>query len=493
MNADKKYNILYVDDEQSNLRMFKNLYRRSYNIHTAASGKEGLEILENHDIHLVISDQRMPKMTGLEFLRRAKKNWSDLPYILLTGYTDHDVLKEAVNEIGIYQYINKPFDDHDMANVMNLALEVYQLRLDSAKVQRELSVRQELMESEIQKRMIIETALDAIITIDETSRIIEWNAQAESIFGWKKEEAMGKSLSDLVIPEEYRVKHLAGLKQFLEHGKKKIIGRRLELEAIRKNGELFPVEISLTALNVGGSTIINGFLRDITDRKQAAEKLVAAILETEDRERKRVATELHDSLGQNLTVAVMNFDAIKNEINQLDALSRKKFETGMTFLQQAFNESLTIAHNLMPQAIDDFGYALSVESILEGLQDTSKTLFQFYNNLEEERMSSTLELALFRITQEAINNILKYAKAENATIQLMKYPDMVILTIEDDGKGMDLAKSKSSEMFGINSMRNRAVSVSGIFQLDSRPGKGTHITVEIPLKIQSPKNTTHAN
>ena len=493
MNADKKYNILYVDDEQSNLRMFKNLYRRSYNIHTAASGKEGLEILENHDIHLVISDQRMPKMTGLEFLRRAKKNWSDLPYILLTGYTDHDVLKEAVNEIGIYQYINKPFDDHDMANVMNLALEVYQLRLDSAKVQRELSVRQELMESEIQKRMIIETALDAIITIDETSRIIEWNAQAESIFGWRREEAIGNLLTELVIPAEYRSEHIAWLKQFLEPGRIKTAGRRREMEAKRKNGEIFPVEISLTALKVGRTTIINGFLRDITDRKQAAEKLVAAILETEDIERKRISNELHDSLGQNLTVAVMNFDAIKKEINQLNDLSRKKFETGMTFLQQAFNESLNIAHNLMPPAIDDFGYVLSVESILEGMKGASKTIFQFYNNLEEERLNSTIELALFRITQEAINNILKYAKAENATIQLMKYPDMIILTIEDDGIGFNLKKMKLNNMFGINSMRNRAVSVSGIFQLDSHPGKGTHITVEIPLKITSLKNTTHAN
>ncbi|MCH8330101.1 MAG: PAS domain S-box protein [Bacteroidetes bacterium] len=432
MNADKKYNILYVDDEQSNLRMFKNLYRRSYNIHTAASGKEGLEILENHHIHLVISDQRMPKMTGLEFLRKAKKKWSDIPLILLTGYTDHDVLKEAVNEIGIYRYINKPFDDNDMANVMGLAFETYQLQLDNAKVQRELHVRQELVESEIQKRMIIETALDAVVTTDETSVIIDWNTQAESIFGWRKDEAIGNLLTELVIPDEYQAEHLAWLKQFLDPRKIKIAPRRKEMEAKRKTGELFPVEVSITPLQVGGSMLFSAFLRDITERKNAGERLVAAILQTEDRERKRIAKEIHDSLGQNLTVTVMNFDAIKKEINQLDDLSRKKFETGMTFLNRAINDSRTIAHNLMPKAIDDFGYVLSVESILEGLKDSSGTHFHFYNNLDQERLSPGIELALFRITQEATNNILKYAKAETATIQLMKYSDMIILTIEDD-------------------------------------------------------------
>ena len=119
------YNILYVDDEQANLNSLKSLYRRKFNFLTAISGQKGLEILEKQPVHLIIADQRMPGMTGIAFLKEVKEKWPDIKSILLTAFYDNQVIKEAVNDVGIFWYMNKPFDNEKMELVISKALEAY--------------------------------------------------------------------------------------------------------------------------------------------------------------------------------------------------------------------------------------------------------------------------------------------------------------------------------------------------------------------------------
>lgn len=220
--------------------------------------------------------------------------------------------------------------------------------------------------------------------------------------------------------------------------------------------------------------------RDITLKHRAKEKMISKILETEDRERSRFAKELHDSLGQNLTAASLSFNFVKKHLEHLPSEARLRFNNGVQFLKEAISESRNIAHNLMPQAISDFGYILTIESLIENLSKTTDIKFEFYDNLNGERLKSDYELGLYRITQEAINNILKHAKASKVTIQLIKHSDSVILTIEDDGKGF-LYEKVNMGSFGLNSMKNRASALSGVLEVDSSPDKGTFITLEIPL------------
>ncbi len=219
--------------------------------------------------------------------------------------------------------------------------------------------------------------------------------------------------------------------------------------------------------------------RDITFKKKANEQMISKILETEDRERKRISKELHDSLGQNLTTASLNLNYLKNAITQIDDSYKIKFQKGIKFLNNAIDESRNIAHNLMPQSIVDFGYVMTIESLLEDLAGTVDTTFVFYNNLQKVRLAPYQELSLFRITQEAINNVLKHAEASKATLQLMKYTDAIILTIEDNGKGFEI-ENTLGHSFGLNSMSTRVSALSGTIDINSSPGKGTSITIEIP-------------
>ena len=220
-------------------------------------------------------------------------------------------------------------------------------------------------------------------------------------------------------------------------------------------------------------------IRDTTDMKLAQEQILKTILETEDRERSRMARELHDSLGQQLTTASLHFKYLHKMVKTWPEEEQKKFQTGLQQLDNAINESRQIAHNLMPQSIADFGYVLSMESLLEQLEESTSIEFLFYNNLRGERIIMEYEFNLFRITQEAINNALKYAHATQVIIQLMKHSDRIILSIEDNGRGFELEKGHQG--LGLGNIKNRVTALSGIFTLDSTPGRGTILTIEIPL------------
>ncbi|MBP7508861.1 MAG: response regulator [Prolixibacteraceae bacterium] len=138
MSEFEKPTILYVDDEESNLRIFKNTFRKKYNVITASSALEGLKILEDQDIDLIMSDQRMPGMSGIEFLKLAFQKYPDLNRILVTAYSDYDILKDAVNEIKIFQYIEKPWNEDDIQITIDNALEIHRLQSENQKLTRNL-------------------------------------------------------------------------------------------------------------------------------------------------------------------------------------------------------------------------------------------------------------------------------------------------------------------------------------------------------------------
>lgn len=131
-----------------------------------------------------------------------------------------------------------------------------------------------LRESESRTRLIVDTAMDAVVTMDAGGRISGWNAQAEATFGWKTAEIIGKPLAETIIPPEHREAHTRGLSHYLATGEGKILNRRVEMKALRKNGETFPVEVAITAiLNPNGPVSFSAFLRDISVRRRAEENL----------------------------------------------------------------------------------------------------------------------------------------------------------------------------------------------------------------------------
>jgi signal transduction histidine kinase len=127
-SASPPFNILYVDDEAENLLIFKAVFKKEFNILTAQSAKEGLDIINNHAVHLLISDQRMPYMTGIEFLEQVRNHKPDCIRIIMTGYTDYESIVNAINKAGIYYFIKKPWTKEEIQVLLDKAISYYTLQ-----------------------------------------------------------------------------------------------------------------------------------------------------------------------------------------------------------------------------------------------------------------------------------------------------------------------------------------------------------------------------
>jgi response regulator RpfG family c-di-GMP phosphodiesterase len=151
----QKIRILYVDDEVGNLVGFKSTFRQLYDIKTAVSGKEGIEILDaNPDIEIIITDQRMPEMTGVEFLSAIKEKHAEPIRILLTGYTDFSALVEAINKGQIYRYLQKPWNEEEIKVVVNQAYEIFDLRRKNKELMKSLERANEQLEFLLRQKLI---------------------------------------------------------------------------------------------------------------------------------------------------------------------------------------------------------------------------------------------------------------------------------------------------------------------------------------------------
>jgi len=251
----KDYNILYVDDERANLNSLKSLFRRKFNIITATSGLQGLELLEEHSIQLIIADQRMPLMTGIEFLKKVKEKWPDIKLILLTGYYDNQVVKEAVNEVGIYWYMNKPFENEKLELVIQKGLEAFK-------------TIELLKDSEEKFKGVFNSMADVFIRRNMNGIGIMISPSVYDVMGYRPEEIIGQSVSKFFIdpkaPDEI-------MKSLLEN--KGV--QTFESDIFKKDGSIITISSnSKVYFDVAGNPLgIESVFRDITEKKKVEKAL----------------------------------------------------------------------------------------------------------------------------------------------------------------------------------------------------------------------------
>ena len=152
--ADSKIKILYVDDEVNNLNSFKAAFRRDYEIHIAESGEDGRKILEEREINIIITDQRMPQMTGVQFLEEIIPDFPDPIRILLTGYTDITAVIDAINKGQVYQYLTKPWDENNLRIIIKNSYEIYDLRQRNKELLGKLKKANEQLEFLLRQNLI---------------------------------------------------------------------------------------------------------------------------------------------------------------------------------------------------------------------------------------------------------------------------------------------------------------------------------------------------
>lgn len=215
--------------------------------------------------------------------------------------------------------------------------------------------------------------------------------------------------------------------------------------------------------------------QEIINQQQLSAK---AVLVAEEREQVRIAKDLHDGIGQMISVAKMNLSAMEDELG-LSNDKKVKFNNIISLIDKSCKEVRHISHNMMPAALEKAGIAIAVREFVENIDNRILTV-NFYTEGTDERPEPNIETILFRIIQECVNNVLKHAAASHLDISLIKDKEGISATIEDNGRGFDNQHKENYEGIGLKNIKSRIAYLKGSIEWNSSPGKGTLVALHVP-------------
>jgi PAS domain S-box-containing protein len=342
-----------------------------------------------------------------------------------------------------------------------------------------------LRESQSRLQLLMESVQDyAIMTTDLKGIVTEWNKGAENIFGWTAEEIIGKS-SDLIFTPEDLAKNVPEKERQTAREKGRAEDERIHL---RKDGTRFYVSGMLTPLANGE---IEGYVKIARDKteKMRAEKdkqekeILSRLVGAQEDERKRIARDLHDELGQQLTALRLKLQAAR-KISDDEIMSGRLDE--MQLIARQIDDGVDfLAWELRPSALDDLGLYVALDKYVSEWSHYSGVRADLLApSFKKTRFLPEVEMNLYRIVQEALNNVYKHAEAKSVDVILEKREDLMVLIIADDGKGFDPEdKNNRRKGMGLTGMRERAALIGGTLEFESTPDEGTSIYVRVPIAL----------
>jgi PAS domain S-box-containing protein len=330
---------------------------------------------------------------------------------------------------------------------------------------------------------LLESAMDAIISIDAEQRILLYNRAAESIFGYPARQVMGHRL-DMLLPERFRAGHAGLVARFGQTGvTSRRMGGRSVVVGLRANGEEFPMDASISQLKTDEGTIYTVILRDVTERVRAQEELASFAAEANDvreQEKSRIARELHDELAQSLTALKMDTIWVRQRMAADPAGAAAKLAQMLAMLDECVAATRRIAADLRPLVLDDLGLVPAIEWAVQNF--TQRTGVPCDLDVDETlELAEPYATAVFRIVQESLANVGKHACATRARVRVARSGGDLVLEVRDDGVGFRTAAARKPQSLGLVGLRERAHLVKGQVNVESAPGSGTVVRARIPL------------
>lgn len=340
-----------------------------------------------------------------------------------------------------------------------------------------------LINSEEKYRTLVEQATDAIFIANETGRFVVVNPAAVKLSQYSEEELMQMTIYHLSDQEELKIKPFA----FEEMKSEK--GASSERKMRRKDGEIVDIEINAKFLSDGRFL---AFIRDITERKKAEtelnnsykaiRKLTSHLQHAREEERKHIARNIHDELGQLLTVLKMDISWLSKKIKALNlpAITQKTDEV-IELLNNTVQSVRRIAADLRPGLLDDLGLIAAIEWHLGEFGKRTGIHTNFYTSDAETNLPAEQATGLFRIYQESMTNIARHANATEVTVELLLKDNFITMRVADNGKGFDVAYVGKRKTLGLLGMKERAEMMDGTFTILKKADGGMQIEVQLPL------------
>jgi len=328
-------------------------------------------------------------------------------------------------------------------------------------------VEMALHDSEERLRAILQTAVEGIITIDERGIIESVNPAARKLFGYAQEEIVGRNVS-MLMPEPYTSEHDHYLANYMRTGKGKIIGVGREVVGRRKNGSVFPMDLSVGEVRLGGERFFTGIVRDITERK----RLEREVLEISDREQRRIGQDLHDDLCQHLAGIGLMSEVLEQKL----AGTPEQPEAARIAerVWNAIEQTRRLARGLSPLEMGSSDVMVALAQLASNTTEIFHVHCRFQPGNPVKIEDAAVSMHLYRIAQEAINNAIRHGGANEIEISLEAQNGEAALSITDNGSGFSEPKPNGHGM-GLRIMKYRAGMIGG--GLEARPAEGGGVVV----------------
>ncbi len=394
-----------------------------------------------------------------------------------------------------------------------------------------------LRESEAHTRRIVEMALDGFVGMDADGFITEWNVQAEQMFGWSRKEAIGRRLSDTIIPAQHRGAHERGLRHFLATGEGPILSRRIEITGKHRDGHEIPIELAISpALGAGGAYTFSAFVRDISVRKQAEEqsrmhqeelqqlnealdkrvqvrtqelatvnesllaevaermqtesslessrqaleKLALQLLRVQEDERRRISRDLHDDINQRLALLAMDIEAVERQLSVSPGRAAQAICAIQDRVVDLSDVVRHLAYQLHPSILDDLGLPIALQRLVDEFTARSHIQGSFGHKDIPATIPQEIATCLYRVAQESLSNVARHAAASRVDVEMTRSQSGLTVTITDNGVGFDVEQPRQGPHgLGLLGMKERVALVHGDLQVVSAVGKGTRVQVVV--------------
>lgn len=478
---DTELKLLLLEDDPMDAELLQKLLQRAglrFKAVVAGDENEFLEAMKSNGYHAVLADNALPQYSSMEALKLIRATNPHVAFILVTG---------TVSEEFAVRIIQQGADDYILKTNLTRLPSAITNAIEKKRIQREKEMAEHEIKKEKDLSLSIINSLPGIFYLCESNgKFLRWNENFERISGYNASEIRKMTVEYFITgsDRDYINRYLAD--SFATgHG---------ETEAIfvTKNAKRIPYYFTSRAVHFEQKDCLICVGLDISTSKQSETELkqvneelrhVSAHLERiREEEQARIAREVHDQLGQQLTGLKMDLSWLqKNSKTKggTDEWMNKIKEMG-EMLDEAVRTVRKIASDLRPGILDDFGLVAAIDWQSKEFSKRSGIMVHFYPPAIEAKADPAVTIGLFRICQEALTNIARHAEAKNTDIFLEFLPGQVVLSVTDDGKGFDSSKKEKS--LGLLGMKERAHIMDGTLHVHSEPGKGTTVTVIVPLK-----------
>ena len=463
----KRYNILIIEDNPGDYLLIEEfLLEKIYlpNIFHADNFKEAKEHLIdfNKSFDVILMDLTLPDKAGDELVTEMVSFLPYCPIVILTGYADIDFSIQSISR-GISDYLLK--DDLNASMLFKSIIYAIERKKSFLLVE----------ESEKRYSNLFHLSPQPMWLYDcETLKFIQVNKAAIDHYGYTEADFLTMFITDIRAEEE--VQEMNNLLNNREQTEESTFAG--SFNHLKKSREIINVEVYSTEIMVKDRKCRSVIAVDVTERNLYEHKITKAIIKTQEEERYEIGGELHDNVCQILATSMISLGMMKKHI---EPTAEQWYKNTKEYITMASDEIRNLSHRLAPAFFDDSNFEVAIEILLNTFNaaEEYEIALQFDNKISEEDLSLEMQLNLYRIVQEKLRNIMKYAKATKISLDFFIEKEILVLKITDNGVGFNTENAKHG--IGIANMKRRTELFSGNFLIKSSPGKGCTMTVCIPM------------